>query len=613
MANTASDVMVERLIEWGVDTAFGLPGDGINGFYEALRTHHDQIRLIHVRHEEVAAMAACAYGKFTGRPALCVSTAGPGAVHLLNGLYDARIDQSPVIAVTGMTYHDVIGTHFLQDINHDSFMHDPCWYSQRVMGEAHVLHVTDMAARIAIAHRGPTHLAIPIDIQAGKFGTEDYSIKNPPGSTGVASQRQRRVPPREELQRAARALSGKRKPLIFAGAGARGAGDELEQIAEILGAPIVKPMLGKDCVPDDSPYTTGAYALVGTRPSQQALKECDTLLIVGSSSPYVEWMPAPGQATGVQIDDLPERIGLRYPVEVGLAGDSRLTLRELIPLLERNDDRSFLEQAQAGMRDWRALQEERATTSIAGKMRYEAISYHLGAAMADNAILCGDSGIVTTLAARTELRRGQNFSFSGTMCSMAAALPYAIGAQVAYPDRQVVALTGDGSLSMMMGDLATCVQHDLPVKIIVVKNDLLGLIKWEQMAFLGNPQHGVELSPIDFVKVAEACGFEGVRIEESARCRDQLREALATGGPVLVEAVVDPHDMPLTPVIKTQHAQNLARGLARGEPNREQIALTMSRAMAREMTYSASPAGVVERAKEKVEDIVGRSAGTEEE
>jgi pyruvate dehydrogenase (quinone) len=353
MAYTASDRMVERLIEWGVDTAFGLPGDGINGFYEALRTHRDQIRLIHVRHEETAAMAASAYGKFTGRPALCVATTGPGAVHLLNGLYDARIDQSPVIAVTGLTYHDVIGTHFLQDINTDHFMHDPCYYSQRVMGEAHVLHVTDMAARMAISHRGPAHIAIPIDVQAGKFATDDYSEKNPPGSTGVASLRQRRLPPRREIEQAARALAGKKRVVIFAGAGARGAGDELEEMAEKLGAVIVKPMLGKDCVPDNSPYTTGSYALVGTRPSQEAIQSCDAFVIVGSSSPYVEWMPAPGQATGVQIDDLPERIGLRYPVEVGLAGDAKLTLQELIPLLERNEDRSFLERAQQGMRDWR--------------------------------------------------------------------------------------------------------------------------------------------------------------------------------------------------------------------------------------------------------------------
>jgi pyruvate dehydrogenase (quinone)/pyruvate oxidase len=608
MAQTASDKMIERLMEWGVDTVFGIPGDGINGFYEALRTHQDKLRLIHVRHEEVAAMAASAYGKFTGRPALCVTTTGPGAVHLLNGLYDARIDQSPVIAVTGLTYHDVIGTHFLQDINTDHFMHDPCWYSQRVMGEAHVPHVVDMAVRMAIAHRGPVNLSIPVDIQAGMVGTDDRSTKNPPGSTGMAYVRQRRLPPHEDIERAAAVLSGKAKPVIFAGAGARGAGGELEELAEKLGAPIVKPLLGKDCVPDDSPYCTGGYALVGTRPSQVALQECDAILIVGSSSPYAGWLPSPGSAVGVQIDDLPERLGLRYAVEVGLAGDAKLTLRELIPLVKRNDSRAFLEQAQQGVRDWHALQEERAKKSENGMMNMEAISHYLGPALADNAILCGDSGTVTTLAARTELRRGQNFSFSGTMCSMAAALPYAIGAQTAYPDRQVVALTGDGSLSMMMGDLITCKQHDLPIKLIVVKNNLLGLIKWEQMAYLGNPCYGVDLAPIDFPKVAEACGFKSFQIKDADRCQDQLKQALDTPGPVLIEAVVNPNEMPMTPTIKTQQAKKMAKAMARGAPNTERIALTMSREMGRELTYAASPAGVVERAKEKLEDAVGRDS-----
>lgn len=591
---TASDLLVERLIEWGIDTAFGLPGDGINGFYEALRKHEDQIRLIHVRHEETAAMAASGYGKFTGKPALCVATAAPGAIHLMNGLYDARIDQSPVIAVTGMTYHDVIGTHFLQDINHDAILRDACWYSQRVMGEAHVINVTDMAVRTAIAHRGPVHLSIPIDIQAGKSVTDDSTIKNPFSKGSPFSLRQRQLPPREDIERAAAALKGKKKPVIFAGAGARGAGKELEELAEKLGAAIVKPLLGKDCVPDDSPYCTGGYALVGTRASQLAMEDCDAFLIVGSSSPYSGWMAKPKQAVGVQIDDLPERLGLRYPIKVGLAGDAQLTLRELIPLVERNDDRSFLETAQQNVREWRELMRERGTTpSDNGLMKSEAISWHLGQALADNAILCGDSGTVTTLAGRTELKRGQNFSFSGTMCSMAAALPYAIGAQAAFPDRQVVALTGDGSLSMMMGDLVTCVQHNLPIKVIVVKNNVLGLIKWEQMAYLGNPEYGVQLAPIDFVKVAEACGFKTFHLETPDDCEKRLKEALNTPGPVLIEAVVDPNEMPLTPIIKKQHAENLAKGLARGEPNRKRIALTMSRALAHEMTYAASPAGVV--------------------
>ncbi len=600
-SQTASDQLVERLIEWGIDTVFGLPGDGINGVMEALRTHREQIRFIHVRHEETASLAACAYGKFTGRPAACLSTAAPGAVHLMNGLYDARIDQSPVIAITGMTYHDVIGTHYLQDINHDFALNDPCVYSQRIMGEAHVLNVVDMAVRSAIAQRGPAAIAFPIDIQSGEAVTGDRSIKNIEGHGAVTAIDGRRLPPPERLEQAAQTLARASRPVIFIGAGARGAGDEVERVAEKLGAPIVKAMLGKDAVPDDSPYCLGGYALVGTRPAQNALKGCDAILIVGSSSPYIEFLPAPGSAAGVQIDDRPERIGLRYPVQVGLCGDAKLTLRELEPLLERRGDRSFLEQAQAEMRDWRALQAERAEAHDR-PIKPDAIPFHLSAALADRAILCGDSGTVTTWAARTELRRGQLFSFSGTMCSMMAALPYAIGAQVAYPDRQVVALTGDGSLTMMMGELATLAQYALPVKVVVMRNDVLGLIKWEQMAFLGNPQYGVELAPVDFAKVGEACGLTGVRIEDPARAGDQLREALSLDGPAVIEAIVDPHDMPMTPTINTEHAKGFAWGLARGEPNREQIALTMSRVLAREMAYSTSPAGVLTRARDRVVD-----------
>ncbi len=364
-------------------------------------------------------------------------------------------------------------------------------------------------------------------------------------------------------------------------------------------------------MPDDSPFCLGGYAMVGTRPAQNALQGCDAILIVGSSSPYIEFLPAPGAAAGVQIDDQPERIGLRYPVQVGLCGDAKLTLQELEPLLERKPDRTFLQQAQAEMKDWRDLQQQRAQPLADHPIQPDAISFHLSRALADHAILCGDSGTVTTWAARTELRRGQLFSFSGTMCSMMAALPYSIGAQVAYPDRQVVALTGDGSLTMMMGELATLAQHKLPVKVIVMRNDVLGLIKWEQMAFLGNPEYGTELASVDFVKVAEACGLRGVRVENPDTVGAQLDEALRMDGPVLVEAVVDPHAMPMTPIINDAHAKGVASALAHGEPNRERIALTMSRVMARELDYSASPMGAVARAKEAlVERLPGSNGGT---
>jgi pyruvate dehydrogenase (quinone)/pyruvate oxidase len=506
------------------------------------------------------------------------------------------------VAITGMTYHDVIGTHYLQDINHDFVHQDACVYSQRIMGEAHVIPVVDMAVRSAIGQRGPAAIAIPIDIQSGDAVTGDRSIKNIQGHSAVAAIDGRRLPPEERIEQAARLLSGASKPVIFIGAGARGAGDEVERVAEKLGAPIVKAMLGKDAVPDDSPYCLGGYALVGTRPAQNALQGCDAILIVGSSSPYIEFLPSPGSAAGVQIDDRAERIGMRYPVEVGLCGDAKLTLQRLEPLLEQRRDRSFLEQAQAEMQDWRALEAQRAEPVDGQPIKPDAIPHHLSKALADRAILTGDSGTVTTWAARTNLRRGQMFSFSGTMCSMMAALPYAIGAQVAYPDRQVVALTGDGSLTMMMGDLATLAQYRLPVKVVVMRNDVLGLIKWEQMAFLGNPQYGVELAPVDFVRVAEACGLKGVRIEDPNRVGEQITDALAAEEPAVIEAVVDPNDMPMTPTITTEHAKGLAWCLARGEPNRERIALTMSRVLAREMEYASSPAGVVTRAKDRLAD-----------
>jgi pyruvate dehydrogenase (quinone) len=489
MPDTASDLLLERLIEWGVDTIFGLPGDGINGFWEALRTHQDRIRYVHVRHEEVGAMSAVGYAKFTGKLGVCASTAGPGAIHLANGLLDARLEGVPLLAITGMTYHDLIGTHYLQDFDTDHLYANLAAYSQRIMGPEHVVNVVDLACRTALSRRAPVHLAFPIDYQTADAADLMRYKRNVPGHTTTAYKAPVRVPETSELQRAAELLRGRSRPVILAGQGARGAGDELERLAETLGAPIAKAQLGKDCVPDDSPYVTGAIGVVGTRPSQDAIEGCDALVIVGSSFPYIEFLPQPGQAVCVQIDDRPERIGLRHPADAGLVGDARATLAAWLPHVERNEDRSFLEQAQAGVREWDALLEERGTRDDV-PMKPQVVAWQLQEALADDAILCGDSGTVTTWAARMRLRRGQRFSFSGTNCSMAAALPYAIGAQIAYPDRQVVGFTGDGSLTMHLGDLATLVQEHLPVKLVVLKNNTLGLIKWEQMVFIGNPEYG---------------------------------------------------------------------------------------------------------------------------
>src|SRR5581483_2658559 len=353
-----------------------------------------------------------------------------------------------------------------------------------------------------------------------------------------------RLPAAEDVRRAAEVLNAGRKVAILAGQGALGATAELEATAERLGAPIIKPLLGKAAVPDDSPYTTGPIGLLGTEPSQEALEGCDTLLLVGTSFPYIEFYPKPGQARGVQIDLNPQRIGLRYPVEVGLVGDSARTLGELLPLLARKEDRRFLEAAQAGMRRWGGLMEERGTRRDR-PMKPQVVAWELGRRLSDTAIVSSDSGTIATWFARQiPVKRGQRHSLSGTLATMANGLPYTIAAQVAYPDRQCVGFVGDGGFAMLMAEFATAVKHRLPVKVIVVKNDTLGQIKWEQMVFLGNPEYGCDLQPIDFVAFARACGGAGLRIEDPAQCGAILDEALATPGPVVVEAVVDPFTVP---------------------------------------------------------------------
>lgn len=603
MSETAADLLLDRLTDWGVDTIFGLPGDGINGMWEAMRKRQSELRYVHVRHEEVAAMAAVGYAKFTGKLGVCMATAAPGAVHLANGLLDSKLEGAPMLAISGMTYHDLIGTHYLQDFDTDYLFQSIALYNERIMGPAHVTNVVDLACRTALGLRGPAHIAFPIDYQVADASDIMRFKRNVPGHTTTAYRTPVRVPEQSELKRAAELLGGAERVAILAGAGARGAGDELEEVAEKLGAPIVKALLGKDCVPDDSPLVTGGIGVVGTRPSQEAMEGCDALLIVGSSFPYIEFLPSPGQAKCVQIDDRPERIGLRHPTDVALIGDARATLRELLPLLDGHEDRSFLEQAQEGTRAWWELMEERGTRSDV-PMKPQVVTWNLAKLLDDDAIICGDSGTVTTWQARLRLRRGQLFSFSGTNCSMAAALPYAIGAQTAFPGRQVVAFTGDGSLSMQMGDLVTLCQEQLPVKLIVIKNNVLGLIKWEQMVFIGNPEYGVDFHPIDFVKVAEACGAKGVHIEDPARCEQQLRDALALDGPVVIECVVDPNEPPLPAKITSEQAKALAEALARGEESRTQIGLTIGRNLIEEWSSGASPYGVIERVREKVADVI---------
>lgn len=574
MATTTSDLLVDRLIAWGVDTIFGLPGDGINGIFESVRTRKDQIQFIQVRHEEAAAFAACGYAKFTGRLGVCMATSGPGGIHLANGLYDATMDGQPVLAITGHTFHDLIGTRQQQDVALDKLLDDVAIFSERVDSPQHVENAVDEAIRLALTHRRVSHITIPKDIQTWNADEGERSERNVPAHSDTLYQGARWLPDEEQLQRGATVLNQGEKVAILAGQGALNARDELEELAELVAGPIIKPLLGKGVVPDESPYTTGGIGLLGTKPSQDAIESCDTLLIVGSSFPYEKYYPKPGQARCVQIDIDPSRLGLRYPVEVGLVGSSRDVLRALIPLLQRKDDRSFLEQAQTGMQEWWELMQERGTrTDI--PMKPQVVAYELDKLLTNDAIVTADSGTAPTwLGRQWKLRGDQMFSISGNLATMACAVPYAIGAQVAYPDRQVVAFVGDGAFTMLLGELATCVKYDLPIKMIVLKNNELGQIKWEQIVLEGNPESEIELQPIDFVKVAEGFGVTAFHLEDPKEAQSVLERALAHRGPVVVEAEIDPNEPPMPPVVSREQAIHFSESLARGQPERMDIAVT---------------------------------------
>jgi pyruvate dehydrogenase (quinone)/pyruvate oxidase len=577
----ASDVLVERLLAWGVDTVFGLPGDGINGVFEALRKQKDRIRFIHVRHEEAAAFMACAYAKFTGRLGVCIATSGPGGIHLLNGLYDAKMDRAPVLAITGLQHSDLIGTFTQQDVALDKLFIDVALYNERVMNGAHMESVADLAIRTALASRGVAHITIPVDVQVQEI-KKGRSERNPVHHTSAVPAYFDQVPARIELEHAASILNRGKKIAILAGQGALHATQELEELAETLGAPIIKALLGKAAVPDDSPYTTGGIGLLGTEPSQDAIEECDTLLMVGTSFPYIEFLPEPGSVKCVQIDVDPQRISLRYPADVGLVGDSKNTLRALLPLLQKHDT-SFLEKAQKAKAEWQKLLEERGTRPDK-PMKPQVLGWELGKRIPSNAIVTSDSGTITTWWARyVPALRGQKHSCSGNLATMACGLPYAIAAAVAYPDRPVYCIIGDGGLSMLLGELITVAAYKLNIKIIVVKNNTLGQIKWEQMVFLGNPEYGCDLYPADFVTIARGAGIDAIQIEDPAACGTQLDSVVVRPGAVLIEAVVDEFTPPMPAKIKASQAVKLAEALVRGEPNSMKIALTNAHDKVREL------------------------------
>ncbi|MGH7971195.1 MAG: thiamine pyrophosphate-dependent enzyme, partial [Limisphaerales bacterium] len=500
---------------------------------------------------------------------------GPGGIHLLNGLYDAKMDNQPALAITGHHYHDLIDTHAQQDVDLDRVFMDVAVYSARVMGPEHVSNVTHLACRMALSRRGVAHINFPVDFQSLPVKKGHPSPRGKQHGNVVTFARRAALPVDEDLKRAADLLNSGKKVVILAGAGALDATDEVIAASEKMAAPIVKALLGKACVPDDDPHTTGGIGLLGTAPSQVAMEECDALLMIGTSFPYMEFLPKPGQARGVQIDLDPARIALRYPVEVGLAGDSKRTLTELLPLLKYHEDRSFLTKAQQGMREWRRTMEERGTREDK-PMKPQVVAWELGKRLKEDAIVSCDSGTIATWWARQiKAKRGQKFSLSGTLATMANGLPYTIAAQVAFPNRQCVAFVGDGGFSMLMADFVTAVKYELPIKVVIIKNNVLGQIRWEQMVLLGNPEYGVELQPIDFAMFAKACGATGLSVTEPRQCGEALAEALNTPGPALLEAIVDPFEPPLPGKIKTEQAIRFAESLARGQPMRMHIANTI--------------------------------------
>ncbi|HKV47942.1 MAG TPA: thiamine pyrophosphate-dependent enzyme [Candidatus Acidoferrales bacterium] len=569
---TAADVMIETLINWGVEVIFGFPGDGINGIFESIRTHADKINFVQVRHEEAAAFMATGYAKFTGKLGVCLATSGPGGIHLLNGLYDAKMDGQPVLAITGMAFHDLIGTSGQQDVEMDKLYMDVAVYNERVMGPTHVQTITEIACRTAETFRGVAHITFPKDLQSMPYDPKQQkSHRNRVNHVSTVHASALTIPPESYLHKAAELLNNEKKICILAGRGALHATDELEQVAETLGAPIVKPLLGKGAVPDDSPYTTGSIGLLGTKPSEEAIRNCDLLFMIGTAFPYMEFLPSPGEAKSVQIELNPSRISLRYPADVGLVGDSKETLKRLIPLLKRNKERGFLKKAQSGMKDWFEYM-ERLGTVQSMPMKPQVVAWELGKRLRSDAIVACDSGTAATWYARhIRAKRGQMFSLSGNLATMAVGLPYALAAQYAYPNRQVIAFVGDGAFTMLGFEMLTAVKYKLPVKVVVLKNDYLGQIKWEQMVMLGNPEYGVKLQPMDFAKFAEACGAYGMRVEDPKEMPNAMDRFLDLPGPAVLEAVIDPLTAPLPAEVKPEQALHFAESLVRGEPKARKI------------------------------------------
>ena len=573
MAQTVGDFIVERLHAWGVRQIFGYPGDGINGVFGALNRANGKIRFIQARHEEMAAFMASAYAKFTGELGVCIATSGPGASHLVTGLYDARLDHMPVLAITGQQSRNALGGHYQQEVDLPSLFKDVAGaFVQQASAAPQVRHMVDRAIRVALGERRVTAIILPNDLQEADY--EEPPRIHGTLHSGVGFSKPKTVPYERDLRRAADVLNAGRKVAILVGAGALGATDEVIATADKLGAGAAKALLGKAVLPDDLPWVTGSIGLLGTEPSYDLMMECDTLLMIGSGFPYSEFLPEEGQARGVQIDIAPDMLSLRYPMEVNLVGDAAETLRALLPLLQEKSNTSWRNDIAKGLAKWWRTLEDRATQP-AVPVNPQAVAWELSPRLPDRAIITSDSGSCANWYARDlKIRRGMMASLSGGLASMGAAVPYAIAAKFAHPDRPVIALVGDGAMQMNnMAELITVAKYwrqwsDPRWIVCVFNNEDLNQVTWEQRVQEGDPKFEAsqDIPNVPYHRFAELIGLHGLYVDRSDALGPAWDEALGSKRPVVLEVKTDPEVPPLPPHITLKQALNFTRTLVKGDP-----------------------------------------------
>jgi pyruvate dehydrogenase (quinone) len=572
MSTTVSDHLLQRLRQWGVRRIYGYPGDGINGLMGAFDRANDSMQFVQARHEELAAFIACAHAKFTGEVGVCMATSGPGAIHLLNGLYDAKGDHQPVVAIVGQSARAAMGGNYQQEVDLTNLFKDVASeYVQLIMVPEQVRHVVDRAMRIAIDQRCVTCIVIPNDVQ------ELDAVETPPREhgtihSGIGITAKRVVPGDADLQKAAAILNAGKKVAILAGAGALHATDELIEVADALGAGVAKALLGKAALPDDLPFVTGSIGLLGTQPSWEMMSDCDTLLMVGSSFPYSEFLPKEGQARGVQIDLDGTRLSLRYPMELNLVGDSKETLRALLPHLERKTDRSWRDTIESHVdRWWRVL--EARSMNEANPINPQRVFWELSPRLPEGCILTCDSGSSAAWYARDlKIRRGMMGSLSGGLATMGPAVPYAIGAKFAYPDRHVIALLGDGAMQMIgINALVTIAGlwrewGNGKLTVMVLNNSDLNMVTWEQR-LAGDPRFAPsqDLPFFPFADFARSLGLRGIKVDRPEQIGAAWDEALGSDVPTLVEVMADPDVPPLPPHITGKQGREFLKALAKGD------------------------------------------------